>query len=152
VFLLENLRSLYNVGAIFRTADAVRLQALWLVGITAAPSDPRIAKTALGAEATVTWEAWPNSAQALAVLRARGFEVAVLDTTAPAIDLFDWRPGFPVGVVFGHEVEGVRPETVARADLRVRIPMLGLKHSLNVATAAGVVAYELLRRYRGVQG
>jgi tRNA G18 (ribose-2'-O)-methylase SpoU len=148
VFLLENVRSLYNVGSFFRTADAVRLEALWLVGITATPPDRRIAKTALGAEETVSWERWPNAESAIRALRERGFEIAVLDTFAPAVDLFEWQPRFPVCVVFGHEVDGVRSETVSHADIRVRIPMLGKKRSLNVATAAGVVAYDLLRRYR----
>jgi tRNA G18 (ribose-2'-O)-methylase SpoU len=151
IFLLENIRSLYNVGAFFRTADAVRLEALWLVGITAAPPDPRIAKTALGADTSVAWESWTVATEAIGVLRQRGFEIAVLETTAPAIDVFDWRPGFPVCVVFGHEVNGVQSETLASADVHVRIPMLGLKQSLNVATAAGVVAYQLLRRYRDLQ-
>ena len=148
VFVLEHVRSLYNVGAFFRTADAVRLEALYLVGITAEPYDRRIAKTALGAEATVPWRRWERTASALEALRAQGFEIAVLDTVAPAIDLFDWQPRFPTCVVFGHEVDGVSEETLARADIRVRIPMLGIKHSLNVATAGGVVAYELLRRRR----
>lgn len=148
VFLLENVRSLYNVGSFFRTADAVRLEAIWLSGITATPPDGRIAKTALGAEAVVPWKSWDATPPAIAALRARGFEIAALDTVAPAVDLFDWRPRFPVAVIFGHEVDGVAAGTLAQADVRVRIPMLGLKRSLNVATAAGVVAYELLRRCR----
>lgn len=148
VFILENLRSLYNVGSILRTADAVRLQAVRVVGITADPDHPRLAKTALGAERTVRWQRDETAAGAMDALRAAGFEIVALDTLAPAVDLFDWTPRFPVGVVFGNEVDGVRSDTVARADLRVRIPMLGTKHSLNVATAAGVVAFELLRRYR----
>jgi len=148
IFVLEHVRSLYNVGAFFRTAEAVSLEGLWLVGITARPTDPRIAKTALGAETAVPWEYWPDTAPAVEALRARGFEVAALDTVAPAVDLFEWQPQFPVCVVFGHEVEGVSAGTLVRADTRVRIPMLGRKHSLNVATAGGVVAYELLRRIR----
>jgi tRNA G18 (ribose-2'-O)-methylase SpoU len=150
VFMLERVRSLYNVGAFFRTAEAVRLESLILVGITATPPDARIAKTALGAESIVRWAHWAEARDPLDQLRARGFEIAVLDTVAPALDLFDWRPRFPVCVVFGHEVDGVRRETIARADVRVRIPMLGVKHSLNVATAGGVVAYELLRKYRAM--
>ncbi len=152
VFVLENLRSLYNVGAFFRTADAVRLESLHLIGITATPDNPRIAKTALGAEATVPWTRWTRAAPAIDALRARGFEIAVLDTVTPAIDLFDWQPRFPTCVVFGHEVDGVSPETLESADTRVRIPMLGLKHSLNVATAGAVVAYEILRRRRRATG
>jgi tRNA G18 (ribose-2'-O)-methylase SpoU len=151
IFLLENVRSLYNVGSFFRTADAVRLEALWLAGFTATPQNPRLAKTALGAEHVVRWRQWTDAREAVGQLRDRGFEVAALDTMAPAIDLFDWQPQFPVCVVFGHEVDGVAADTVALADTRVRIPMLGTKHSLNVATAAGVVAYEMLRRYRGMR-
>ena len=77
-------------------------------------------------------------------------EIAAIETSVHAVDLFDWTPHFPVCVVFGHEVEGIRPEVSARADTHIRIPMIGLKHSLNVATAGGVVLYELLRKYRGL--
>jgi 23S rRNA (guanosine2251-2'-O)-methyltransferase len=81
-------------------------------------------------------------------IRARGYEVAAVETSVHAVDLFDWAPRFPVCVVFGHEVEGIRPEVSELCDTHVRIPMLGRKHSLNVATAAGVAIYELLRKYR----
>lgn len=151
VFVLEHIRSLYNVGSILRTADAVKLQQLAVVGITANPDHRRIAKTALGAEQSVAWERCASTEAAVAELRARDFEIAVIDTLAPAVDLFDWVPRFPVCVIFGNEIDGVSPETVGLADTRVRIPMLGLKHSLNVATAAGVVAFDLLRRYRALQ-
>jgi tRNA G18 (ribose-2'-O)-methylase SpoU len=146
--LLDNIRSMYNVGAFFRTADAVGAERLYLAGITACPPKAGIAKTALGAEAAVAWEYWPEPAAGLVGLREREHEVAVIETSAHAVDLFDWRPRFPVCIVFGHEVDGVRPELAALADRHVRIPMLGLKHSLNVATAGGVVLYELLRKYR----
>ncbi len=150
VFLLEDIRSLYNVGAILRTGDAVRLDALFLVGITAGPDHHRIGKTALGAEKTVPCQHWSSAGQAIVHLREREFEIAALDTLAPAVDLFDWSPRFPVCVIFGNEVDGMSPETVDLVDTRVRIPMLGLKHSLNVATAAGVVAFELLRKFRAL--
>lgn len=146
--LLDNVRSMYNVGAFFRTADAVRAEKLYLAGITACPPKAGIAKTALGAEASVEWEQWTDPAAGLRRLREREYEVAAIETSAHAVDLFDWRPRFPVCLVFGHEVDGVRPELAALADTHVRIPMLGLKHSLNVATAGGVVLYELLRKYR----
>jgi 23S rRNA (guanosine2251-2'-O)-methyltransferase len=83
-------------------------------------------------------------------IRARGYEMAAVETSVHAVDLFDWRPNFPVCVVFGHEVEGIRPEVSELCDTHVRIPMLGKKHSLNVATAGGVVIYELLRKYRAL--
>jgi tRNA G18 (ribose-2'-O)-methylase SpoU len=81
-------------------------------------------------------------------LQSRGYELAAIETSAHSVDLFDWQPRFPVCLVFGHEVEGIRKQLLERCDTRVRIPMLGLKHSLNVATAGGVVIYELLRKYR----
>jgi 23S rRNA (guanosine2251-2'-O)-methyltransferase len=146
--LLDNVRSMYNVGAFFRTADAIGLEKLCLCGITAHPPKKAISKTALGAEETVPWE---HSWDALAMindLRGRGYEIAAVETGLHSVDLFDWRPSFPVCVIFGHEVDGIRPELLDLADTCVRLPMLGQKHSLNVATAGGVVMYELLRKYR----
>ncbi|HEY1242251.1 MAG TPA: TrmH family RNA methyltransferase [Bryobacteraceae bacterium] len=146
--LLDNVRSLYNVGAFFRTADATQIEQLYLCGITGRPPKRAITKTALGAEESVRWEhAWepvPVAEQ----LRGRGYEIAAIETAVHAVDLFEWQPRFPVCVLFGHEVDGLRPELSERADTHVRIPMLGGKHSLNVATAGGVVLYELLRKYR----
>jgi len=148
--LLDNVRSLYNVGAFFRTADAAAIEKLYLCGITGRPPKSAIAKTALGAEQTVLWEhAW-DAAPLVDGIRARGVEIAAVETTVHAVDLFDWAPRFPVCVVFGHEVDGIRPELSALCDTHVRIPMLGAKHSLNVATAGGVVIYELLRKYRAL--
>jgi 23S rRNA (guanosine2251-2'-O)-methyltransferase len=146
--LLDNVRSMYNVGAFFRTADAAAVERLYLCGITARPPKSAISKTALGAEETVPWEhAW-EPAPLLHGIRQRGYEIAAVETSVHAVDLFDWAPRFPVCVVFGHEVEGIRPEVSALSDTHIRIPMLGTKHSLNVATAGGVVIYELLRKYR----
>jgi tRNA G18 (ribose-2'-O)-methylase SpoU len=146
--LLDNVRSLYNVGAFFRTADATAVGKLYLCGITGQPPKRAITKTALGAEDTVDWEHTWEPVALLESLRARGYEIAAVETTVHAVDLFDWAPRFPVCVAFGHEVEGLRPEISDRCDTHVRIPMLGTKHSLNVATAGGVVLYELLRKYR----
>ncbi len=148
--LLDNVRSMYNVGAFFRTADAVSIQKLYLCGITSHPPMKAIAKTALGAEETVPWEhAW-DALPLARRLRAQGYELAAIETSNHAVDLFDWTPRFPVCVVFGHEVEGIRPEIAELCDTHVRIPMLGTKHSLNVATAGGVIMYELLRKYRAL--
>ncbi len=150
LILLDNVRSLYNVGAFFRTADAAAIEKLYLCGITGRPPKKALSKTALGAEETVPWEyAW-EPVPMLESMRARGVEIAAIETSVHAVDLFDWTPRFPVCVVFGHEVEGIRPEVAALCDTHVRIPMLGAKHSLNVATAGGVVMYELLRKYRAL--
>jgi 23S rRNA (guanosine2251-2'-O)-methyltransferase len=146
--LLDSVRSLYNVGAFFRTADAVRAEQIVLAGISPTPADPRIAKTALGAEQSVAWTKVTAAAAAIDDLRRRGREIAAIETSLRAVDVFDWQPVFPVCVVFGHEVDGLDRELLDRCDIHVRIPALGSKRSLNVATAGGVVLYELLRKYR----
>ena len=147
--VLDNIRSLYNVGAFFRTADAVHVERLWLCGITGRPGNPRLAKTALGAEAVAGVGGDRHRGRRdRSAERHSGHEIAVVETHPHAIDLFDWRPRFPVAVVFGHEVDGVSAVARDLADTFVRLPMLGTKHSVNVATAGGVVLYELLRKYR----
>jgi 23S rRNA (guanosine2251-2'-O)-methyltransferase len=167
--LLDNVRSMYNVGAFFRAADGVGLQKLCLCGITAHPglglrSKKAISKTALGAEETVPWEHDWDAVRMAERMRGSGFEIAAIETKPEGIDatvglgvddlgvdLYVWEPRFPVCVAFGHEVDGLRPELLALADTHVRIPMLGQKKSLNVATAGGVVLYELLRKYRALK-
>ena len=102
----------------------------------------------MGAEEQVPWEAVDQPESKLLALRSRGFEIAAIETSLRAVDLFDWQPRFPICVLFGHEVDGLAPNLLAACDTHVRIPMLGLKHSLNVASAGAVVLYELLRKYR----
>lgn len=157
--LLDNIRSAYNAGSFFRTADAAGIEKLYLCGITPTPSpiaigakqrpaNNTIRKTALGAEESVPWEHNWDAVATAQSLASRQYQVAAIETTPHAIDLFDWQPRFPVCIVFGNEVDGVGPELAAICDTHIRIPMLGRKHSLNVATAGGVVLYELLRKYR----
>lgn len=150
--LLHDLRSMYNVGAFFRTADGAGLERLLLSGITARPPKNAIAKTALGAEDRMPWDAVDDLAATLIELRRNGFEIAAVETSNRAVDIFDWLPNFPVCVMFGHEVDGIPPDLLASCDTHVRIPMLGLKHSLNVASAGAIVMYELLRKYRALTG
>lgn len=152
--LLDNVRSMYNVGAFFRAADGVGLQKLCLCGITAHPgvglrNKKAISKTALGAEESVSWEHDWDAVHMAEGLRRDGFILAAIETNIEAVDLFQWQPRFPVCVMFGHEVDGLNPALLAMADAHVRIPMMGQKKSLNVATAGGIVLYELLRKYRG---
>jgi 23S rRNA (guanosine2251-2'-O)-methyltransferase len=146
--LLDNVRSLYNVGSFFRTADAAGIEKLYLGGITGHPPKRALTKTALGAEDRVAWQHSWDAVALLNQLHASEYEIAAVETRVRSVDLFDWLPRFPVCVVFGHEVDGIRPAVLERCDTRIRIPMLGVKHSLNVATAGGVVIYELLRKYR----
>jgi 23S rRNA (guanosine2251-2'-O)-methyltransferase len=155
--LLDNIRSLYNVGSFFRTADGAGVERLYLSGITGRPPRKEIAKTALGAEERVAWEGIDDPLALVDRLRAghaahsgpaSHYEIAAIETSPRAVDLFDWQPRFPVCVLFGSEIDGLSAELLDRCDTHVRIPMLGLKHSLNVSTAGGVVLYELLRKYR----
>ena len=146
--LLDNIRSMYNVGSFFRTADGAGLERIFLSGITARPPKNAITKTALGAEETVAWEDCPDPVATVDQLRGRGYEIAAIETAVTAVDLFDWRPKWPVLLLFGHEVDGVQPDLLSRCDTFVRLPMLGAKHSLNVSSAGAIVLYELLRKYR----
>ncbi len=148
--LLDNVRSMYNVGAFFRTGDGAGVERLLLSGITACPPKNAIAKTALGSEARVPWQAVDDPASAVRAFRDQGYEISAIETSTHAVDLFEWQPRFPVCVLFGHEVDGLAPRLLDACDTHVRIPMLGTKHSLNVASAGAVVMYELLRKYRSL--
>jgi 23S rRNA (guanosine2251-2'-O)-methyltransferase len=145
---LNDVRSMYNVGAFFRTADGAGVARLYLSGITARPPKKQLSKTALGAEERVPWTGVENAHSAIEDLRNHNYEIAAIETSIHAVDLFDWTPNFPVCVLFGHEVDGLPRTLLELCDTHVRIPMLGLKHSLNVASAGAVVMYELLRKYR----
>lgn len=150
IVLLDNIRSLYNTGSILRTADASGVERVVLCGITPRPDQGgkqrrAIAKTALGAEDMVPWEYQPDAVAALHSLTAAGYHTAAVETTDDAVNLFEWTPRWPVCLVFGHETDGVSSDLAAHVEQVIRIPMLGQKRSLNVATAAGVVLYELLR-------
>ncbi len=146
--VLHHVRSLYNVGSFFRTADGAGVQELLLSGITARPPRKEIAKTALGAEDSVPWAGVDDLPSWMEAFAAAGGHLAAIETTPDAIDLYDWAPTWPVAVLFGHEVEGLPDDLLARCHVHVRIPMHGTKGSLNVATAGGVVLYELRRQYR----
>ncbi len=151
VVVLDNVRSLYNTGAFFRTADGCAVEKLVLCGITPRPDQGArqrhaIAKTALGAETSVPWEYEADTAAAVARAAAAGYQVAAIENSPGAIDLYQWTPSWPLCLVFGHETDGVAGEVAAGIETHVRIPMLGRKRSLNVASAAAVVLYELLRR------
>ena len=157
IAVLDNVRSLYNTGAFFRTADACAIEKLVLCGITPRPDQGgrqarAIGKTALGAEASVPWEYEPDVSAALARIKSAGYHVAAVETSPHAVDVYEWQPRWPVCVVFGHETDGVSAAAAGLVDQHVRIPMLGQKGSLNVATAGGGVMYELLRRHRAETG
>jgi tRNA G18 (ribose-2'-O)-methylase SpoU len=151
IVVLDNVRSLYNTGAFFRTADGCGVQKIVLCGITPRPDQGArqrraIAKTALGAEDAVAWEYEADTATAVAKAADAGYHVAAIETSVQAIDLYRWEAPANLCMVFGHETDGVSADLARRIATHVRIPMLGRKRSLNVASAAAVVLYELMRR------
>ncbi len=143
---LIDIRSLYNVGSMFRTADALELQNLYLSGITGFPPRKEISKTALQADDVVNWEHSYSHQDILEKIKNRGQKLVVLEQTHEKQSFWEMDFDFPVCFAVGHEVTGVPQEICDAADYRVEIPMLGHKQSLNVAVAFGVMGYELLRR------
>jgi 23S rRNA (guanosine2251-2'-O)-methyltransferase len=148
IAVLENIRSAYNVGSVFRTADAFLLEAVYITGYTAQPPHKEIKKTALGAEDSVTWQHFPDANAAIEQLRAAGYKVFAVEQVEKSISLekFKSKPGDKVAVIFGNEVSGVEQTTIEQCDGCIEIPQLGMKHSLNIATAAGVVLWEIVRK------
>ncbi|MGD8395551.1 MAG: TrmH family RNA methyltransferase [Candidatus Eiseniibacteriota bacterium] len=143
VGLLENIRSLWNVGSMFRTADGAGIGRLLLAGITGCPPRPEITKTALGAEEVVPWEAAPDATAAATALRDTGYRLVALETGPDSVPIDQVDPAGRLCLVVGHEVAGISSELCAMADTRAALPMRGVKTSLNVAVAFGVAAYSL---------
>lgn len=145
--VLDNLRSAFNVGSIFRTADACGASHVHLCGMTAHPPHPKLEKTALGAFDYVPWTYYERNRDCMDALKEMGVPVVAVETVegAAAHTRFDWP--MPVAIVFGNEENGVNERILRRCDAVVRIPMLGHKNSMNVATAFGVVAYGILHRW-----
>lgn len=147
--VLEDIRSLYNVGSCFRTADAMLLSHLLLCGYTPTPPRKEIAKTALGATESVPWEGIADPVEAVRRLKSEGYYIYALEITSRSITLDTLQPpDAPLAFVVGNELSGIRPETLAECDAAIEIPMYGVKHSLNVAVAFGIAAWELVRLTR----
>ena len=147
VVVLDNIRSLHNIGSVFRTADAFRLERIVLCGITACPPHPEIHKTALGAEFTVDWTYVNNTLEAVNNLRSEGYTVFSIEQAehSTMLDELQLEPGKRYAVVMGNEVKGVGQQVVVACDLALEIPQYGTKHSLNVSVTAGIVMWEMLR-------
>ena len=148
VLVLDNVRSLHNVGSAFRTADAFRVEKIYLCGITGTPPNKEINKTALGATESVAWEHVADTAALARDLQARGYQVIALEQAEKTTLLQDFRPpaGQPLAFVFGNEVFGVAEEVMALADEVVEIPQFGTKHSLNISVTVGVVVWDYLMK------
>lgn len=147
VLLLDNIRSAYNVGSLFRTADAFRLQALLLGGITPCPPSTLIRKTAIGAEEVLSWRHLARSVDAVLELRRRGALILSLELTHGAVPLQDFTPpaARPIVLILGNEVHGVSEDLLRHSDRCLLIPQSGTKHSLNVASAAAIAVWHLSR-------
>ena len=148
IAVLENIRSAYNVGSVFRTADAFLLEAIYITGYTCVPPHKEIKKTALGAEESVDWKHFANATEAIKILKENGYKVYAIEQAVNSLHLqnLQFNSTDKIAVIFGNEVTGVEQDTILQCDGCIEIPQLGMKHSLNIATAAGVVLWEIVRR------
>lgn len=147
--MLDNIRSLYNVGSIFRTSDGALIQKLILTGYTPQPPRKEIDKTALGATESVPWEYSKDPLDAIAWLKKSGTKICLLEQTTESIPYFDVKESdFPLCLVVGNEISGITPSIVSHADMAIDIPMHGMKQSLNAAVAYGIAVYELVHVFR----
>ena len=147
VVVLDNVRSLHNVGSVFRTSDAFRVQAVYLCGITAVPPHPEIHKTALGAENTVDWKYFDHVLDAISELRQAGYTIAAVEQAEDSIPP-EKRLGknHKYAIILGNEVHGVAQEAMNCCDCCIEIPQFGTKHSLNVSVAAGIIIWEFFKQ------
>jgi tRNA G18 (ribose-2'-O)-methylase SpoU len=147
--LLDNVRSLHNVGASFRTADAFALEKIILTGITGRPPHREIQKTALGATESVAWEYVRDPVQAIIELKNGGYTIVVVEQTTESMELQSFVPedGSKYCLVFGNEVNGISEAVIARADLALEIPQAGTKHSLNISVCLGIVSWEFFKMH-----
>lgn len=146
--ILNNIRSLYNVGSIFRTADGVGVEKIWLCGITGHPPSNMISKTALGAEKQVLWEYRKDTIPLIEELRNQKYQIVSLEQMAESVPYEEFSPKFPICLVMGNETQGVCDSVVSHCDRAIEINMVGLKNSLNVSVAFGVVAYHFRQCYK----
>jgi len=146
--VLDNIRSLHNVGSAFRTADAFRVEKIYLTGITGTPPHREIQKTALGATESVAWEYSENTALIIQKLKEEGYTIVIVEQTTDSLPLqtFFAESGKKYCLVFGNEVHGVSEEAIALGDLALEIPQLGTKHSLNISVCLGIVVWEIFRK------
>jgi rRNA methylases len=151
IVVLDDVRSMNNIGSVFRTCDAFRVEAVYLCGITATPPHPEIHKTALGGEDSVTWKYFPTAIEAVRELQDKGYFVYSVEQAEGSTKLQDLNtslsPKSGYAIVFGNEVKGVRQEVVDASNGCLEIPQFGTKHSLNVSVTAGIVVWEFARRY-----
>jgi len=146
--VLDNIRSLHNVGSAFRTADAFRVEKIFLTGITGCPPHREIQKTALGATESVPWEYVEHSRDIVKKLRGEGYSIVIVEQTSESIPLQKFEPlaDQKYCLVFGNEVNGVSEEVIVFGDLALEIPQEGTKHSLNISVCLGIVIWEIFKK------
>jgi tRNA G18 (ribose-2'-O)-methylase SpoU len=149
IAVLDNVRSLHNVGSVFRTADAFSLQGVVLCGITATPPHNEIHKTALGAEDSVHWQYFEDTIEAVHTLKQQGFTIVGIEQVDKSLSLTNFIPAptKSYAFIFGNEVKGVQQKVIDLCDFCIEIPQYGTKHSLNVSVSAGIVLWETIRNY-----
>lgn len=148
ILILDDIRSLHNIGSVFRTADAFLVEKIYLCGITATPPNKEIHKTALGATDTVAWEYAKDVLEVIAALKADGTEVWAVEQVENSVYLNDFQPEDDIkyALVFGNEVKGVSQEAIKLCDGTIEIPQLGTKHSLNISVSAGIVVWDIFQK------
>ncbi len=143
--ILDNVRSLNNIGSVFRTGDGFRIEKIVLCGISTTPPHRDIHKTALGAEESVKWEYFPDTLEAVRQLKSEGFHIAAVEQAENSISLNNFIPPKDqhLGLIFGHEVKGVQQEVINESDTCIEIPQFGTKHSFNISVSVGIVLWEI---------
>ena len=141
--ICDNIRSLENIGSIFRTADALGAAKIFLCGISGTPPNHKISKTALGAEKTIPFEYHKQTWRLIEKLKAQNIAVVALEQDAKAIGYLTFKPTFPLALIIGNEVKGISKKVLAKTDTIIYLPMAGRKESLNVAVAFGIAGYQI---------
>ena len=149
IVVLDNIRSMNNIGSVFRTSDSFKIEKIILCGITAQPPQKEIHKTALGATESVDWCYYEQTESAIATLKEEGWEIFAIEQAKNSIMLndFEWKKSQKIAVVFGHEVKGVSQQVVDACNACIEIPQFGTKHSLNISVCAGVVIWDLFKKW-----
>ncbi len=152
VVVLDNIRSLNNIGSVFRTSDAFLVESIYLCGITACPPNKEIHKTALGATESVDWKYFENTQDAIEELKEKGYTLISIEQAENSISLdkFQVEKNKKYALIFGNEVKGVKQEVVDASDFCVEIPQYGTKHSLNISVSAGVVIWDMFKSINNI--
>ena len=150
ILILDDIRSLHNIGSVFRTADAFLIEKIYLCGITATPPHKEIQKTALGATETVAWEYHKEVGTAIEKLQQEGWKIYAIEQVEGAtfLNTFDPKPNERYALIFGNEVYGVSQKALEQCEGCIEIPQLGTKHSLNIAVSAGIVVWDIFRKIK----